>query len=48
LFASAVNAWKTTLSESVKTAYNNRANKGMNMSGYNLFIREVMVGKVTL
>jgi len=43
LFASAVAYWKNTLSSAEKKAYNIRANHGLNMSGYNLFIREVLL-----
>jgi len=44
LLASAVSAWKNTLTPAEKAVYNSRANKGLHMSGYNLFIREVILG----
>jgi hypothetical protein len=48
LFASAVAYWKNTLSDAEKKIYNQRANRSMKMSGYNLFIREVMLAERTI
>jgi len=48
LFASAVYAWKNTLTSAEKIPYDKRASKGLHMSGYNLYIREVLTGKVVL
>lgn len=45
LLAQGVNYWKNTLSDAQKKAYNRRASKGLRMSGYNLFLREVIKGK---
>ena len=39
-FAQAVSNWQTVLTDSQKVEYNRRANKGLHMSGYNLYIRE--------
>ena len=41
-FASAVAYWQNTLSDEAKKRYHKRATKRLCMSGYNLFIREVM------
>jgi len=40
LFAEAVSNWKNVLTSEQKLLFNNRANKGLHMSGYNLYIRE--------
>lgn len=40
LLTTAVDNWKTVLSAVEKKEYNDRANKGLHMSGYNLYIRE--------
>lgn len=37
---SAVFNWKNVLSTTEKAQYRERANKGLNMSGYNLYIKE--------
>jgi hypothetical protein len=39
-FALAVSNWKNILTANEKKQYNKRASKGMNMSGYNLYIKE--------
>ena len=44
----AVHKWNYDLTASQKKAYNNRANKGLHMSGYNLFMREAMKGLVDM
>jgi len=43
-WAAAVHKWKYDLTDSEKEAYNQRATKGLRMSGYNLFMREEMIG----
>ena len=47
-FAAAILAWQTDLSASEKKEYQSRASRGLRMSGYNLFIREVMNGIVSV
>lgn len=42
LFKEAVEYWKNTLTDEEKNSYNRRAHHGLQMSGYNLFIREYM------
>ena len=44
----AVHKWKYDLTDSEKEAYNQRAIKGLRMSGYNLFMREAMKGLVQM
>lgn len=44
----AVHKWKYDLTDVEKKAYNIRANKGLRMSGYNLFMREAMKGLVQM
>jgi hypothetical protein len=39
-FSTAVSEWQTTLTDTQKQAYRERANKGLKMSGYNLYISE--------
>jgi len=43
-FAAAVTYWQNTLSDVMKKAYHKRATKRLCMSGYNLFISEVIKG----
>jgi len=40
--------WKNTLSAAEKKEYNRRASHGLRMSGYNLFVRKVILGEVVL
>lgn len=40
LLSTAVSNWQGVLTDEQKTAYNKRANKGLKMSGYNLYIKE--------
>ena len=47
-FASAVAYWQNTLTDGAKKEYHKRATKRLCMSGYNLFISEVMKGKFTI
>jgi len=47
-FASAVSYWQNTLTDGAKKEYHKRAIKRLCMSGYNLFISEVMKGKFTI
>lgn len=42
--AQAVSNWQTVLSESEKTDYQRRAIHSLRMSGYNLYIREYILG----
>lgn len=44
LLTNAVDYWKNTLSGAQKKEYNRRATHGLKMSGYNLFVREVILG----
>lgn len=44
----AVHKWIYDLTDTQKKAYNKRANKGLRMSGYNLFMREAMKGLVEM
>ncbi len=44
----AVHHWKYALSTVEKKEYNRRATSGLQMSGYNLFMREAMLGKVEM
>lgn len=44
----AVQKWKFDLSAPQKAEYNRRADLGLHMSGYNLFIREAMKGLVQM
>lgn len=44
----AVHKWRYDLTLSQKKAYNIRANKGLHMSGFNLFMREAMKGLVQM
>lgn len=44
----AVHKWKYDLTAAQKKAYDIRANRGLHMSGYNLFMREAMKGKVDM
>jgi len=44
----AVHHWQYSLSAAEKAAYNRRASHGLRMSGYNLFMREAMLGKVQM
>jgi len=46
LFATAVNNWQNVLSAAQKLIYNKRANKGLRMSGYNLYIREYIQANI--
>jgi hypothetical protein len=48
LLTNAVAYWKNTLSAAQKKEYNRRATHGLRMSGYNLFIREVILGIFTI
>ncbi len=48
LLSNAVAYWKNTLSESEKKEYNRQASHGLQMSGYNLFVRKVILGEVIL
>lgn len=48
LLANAVAYWKNNLSAEEKAAYNRQASHGLRMSGYNLFIRKVILGEVVL
>lgn len=41
-----VDYWQNILTAARKKEYNRRASHGLQMSGYNLFIREVLTGKV--
>ena len=41
-FAGGVASWQNDLTPDQKTAYNRRANKGLRISGYNLFLREYL------
>ena len=43
LFASAVSYWQNDLTPQEKAEYIARAARGLKMSGYNLFIKEVML-----
>ena len=44
-FAAAVLYWQTTLTPAEKEEYNQRAIGRLHMSGYNLYIREAMLGQ---
>ncbi len=44
----AVHKWKFDLTLTQKKAYNIRANKGLHMTGFNLFMREAMKGLVSM
>jgi len=44
LLRNAVAYWKNTLSAAEKKEYDRRATHGLRMSGYNLFIREYILG----
>jgi len=44
----AVHKWRYDLSDADKTEYQRRASHGLQMSGYNLFMREAMLGKVQM
>lgn len=44
----AVHKWQADLTTEQKEEYTKRANKGLKMSGYNLFIREAMKGEVQM
>lgn len=44
LLTEAVAYWKNTLSAEQKKEYNRRASHGLQMSGYNLFIRDYILG----
>jgi len=44
----AVHKWKYDLTDLQKKEYNRRAQKGLKMSGYNLFMREAMKGLVQM
>lgn len=44
----AVLHWQQVLSAAEKAEYNRRATHGLRMSGYNLFMREAMLGKVEM
>lgn len=48
LFADAVAYWQDNLDAAAKKAYNARASHGLHMSGYNLFIAEVVSGKISI
>jgi len=48
LLTNAVAYWKNTLSAAEKKEYNRRASHGLRMSGYNLFVRKVILGEVVL
>lgn len=41
-----VDYWQNILSDADKAKYNHRATKGIHMSGWNLFIKEAMLGEV--
>lgn len=43
-----IDYWQNILSAAQKKDYNRRASHGLQMSGYNLFIREVLTGKVKM
>jgi len=47
-WVAAVHKWKYDLSDSQKTSYNKRAQNGLKMSGYNLFMREAMKGLIDM
>jgi hypothetical protein len=44
--SSAVSNWKNVLSEAQKQSFNERANNGLKMSGYNLYVREFITGQI--
>lgn len=44
MFATAIEYWQIVLTAQQKEEYNYRANKGLSMSGYNLFLREALTG----
>ena len=46
LLATAVSNWQGVLSDPEKAGYNKRASKGLNMSGYNLYIRECILANI--
>ena len=46
LWAASVARWQNDLTDAQKAAYNKRAETGLRMSGYNLFMREAMKGLV--
>ena len=43
-----VDYWQNILSTEEKQAYNTRANKGLHMSGYNLFMQAAMRGEIAM
>ena len=47
-FRAAVVHWQHALSDAEKKEYNRRTGHGLQMSGYNLFIREALKGKVPM
>jgi len=48
LLRAAIIHWQFALTAAEKAAYNRRASRRLRMSGYNLFIREAMLGKVPM
>ena len=46
--AAAVDYWKNILTAEQKQEYNDLANHGLNMSGYNLFIKTAMLGEIAM
>jgi hypothetical protein len=46
LYREAVSNWKSNLTEEEKREYNVRVQKGMHMSGYNLYIKEYILGLI--
>jgi len=45
LLAAGVSYWKNTLSAEEQAEYNKKASRNYRMSGYNLFMREVLTGQ---
>ncbi|KKM89899.1 hypothetical protein LCGC14_1243990 [marine sediment metagenome] len=43
-----VDYWKNILTDEQRQAYNNKAVKGLRMSGYNLFMRAAMKGEISM
>ena len=44
--AAAVDYWKNILTTEEKQAYNDEVSHGLNMSGYNLFMKKAMLGEI--
>ena len=46
LLITAVSNWKSNLTEEQKSEYNYRATLGLHMSGYNLYVKEYILGLI--